>query len=451
MRYQTTPDGGVYIIREWHDNERTWNMRPGENTPLLYKLCYWMIFLAYMVITLYPSWPSMVKRFREDNKKCPSMEVAREKWGKAYDIQEKALKQIDSGDYTAIHFKTDVYILASLREDTDRFVLTGENPADSIISNIHEKFRKGYIEHFDVRKTPQWKAWGAKECFKRKEEIAWMGFDWDMKEAEARVRPPAGYYELDGRSLLRTIGWLFRRYALFWPFAIFILALQFRQRKKSLIEAVYIMPKSALNYIFFWPIGMMFFAEEYSEETRYRRLAKEYLAGRPARYRLSDEEEAALRLRARQPILSFETAMEIVKKSPELIVRQSRFAATVTALLWTLNAPAQLIQFVGVAFAGISSKQSVVVLHSDRSELGLSSEDSSGDGGNGFHNDEVQPIFPSRPTHGPELIYCGRISDTLGRCRIRKFLRQIQPRGPPRGEEKQTHLLPAKESEEEDA
>jgi hypothetical protein len=415
--------------------------RFGKPTPLKYRALYWMIFLVYMVLMVYPRWPYITKNFKESEKKCPSMEVAREKWGEMFNIQERGLKQIEQGKYTAVQFKKDVYRIAILRDETVQFdgaVGSGSGPGYSIPENLYDKFREGYIKNFDLTKSPLCHAWGMEECERRREEVALMGFEDNMRDAEAQVRAP-GVHEANGEDLLRFAKKMLKAYLYFFPFALLIMILQFRQRKKKILEAIIVLPKSSISYMIFWPIGLLAFADEYNTEVRYRRAVNAYLVGKSAMYRLSPEEEAILRVQAERDIISFDIALEMVKKSPELIVRRSRFAAAVTTLIWALSTPMQFIQVVS-ACVGVAPKAKVVSVRGENPEPAQKIHQDPSDGRNDNSDGSVSVLSP-KPEYGPEFTYFYRVPDTLGSQRIRRFLRQIQPRGPPRVEDRQAYLL----------
>lgn len=280
--------------------------------------------------------------------------LERETWVHASEVNKACQKYTEimdaadkkGGDYSPEDFYKDRYILIPLRDSLNRVISVKGKFDYSVNPAALSQMFGGAVEGLYQRALDNFPYHSVKLS---REQTTKNHQRWCLAERDAPI--PKGYEPplekvsfKDGLKFCISFGrWAVSVYLKFLPFALILILFHLWRRHQSIWQELVLRPRFFFFNILKGPVGVVIYSgidpafEWRLANARFRYMQK------TGKHYLSDIEEKALWLQAKEPLLTPEQALERVKGMPEILIRRSGVAVAVSYLLMVMSAPVMAV------------------------------------------------------------------------------------------------------------
>jgi len=161
------------------------------------------------------------------------------------------------------------------------------------------------------------------------------------QEAEANAPLPQRYepISISFSKVLSFVKWLLLSYLKFLPCSCLLILFHIFRRRLSLSQELILRPWFFFSNVLKGPVGIAIYSGvDPAFEWRYAQARTRYM-WKSRKSTLSTTEEKVIWLQAREPILTFNQALQRVGEVPNLILQKSRFAIGISSLAMIIATP----------------------------------------------------------------------------------------------------------------
>ncbi len=299
------------------------------------KLVYLLVGLVF-VLSILPL-GRMKENFLATSREAAAVTEVEKEEAKQIFLQIKETTELKGKEYGPEDFFSDRAVIVPLRDKFERLVGFERDfrMLQGIFNGILEGLFKQAQNNFPWASAPVSRN---SVMLSQKDRLK---NHWRWKQAETNAPIPQGHepISISFKGVLSFGKWLLWSYLKFLPCSFLLILFHILRRRRSVWQELILRPRFFLCNVLKGPVGVAVYnGVDPAFEWRYAKARTRYMWDNK-KHSLSETEENAIWLQAREPLLTFNQALQRVKEMPDLIVRRSKFAVIVSYLMMITLTP----------------------------------------------------------------------------------------------------------------